>query len=70
MTWFRLPLFVWAIYATSLIMSWPRPCSPSRSLLVGLERLLRIGIFDPSLGGDPSSSSISSGSIPIPPSTS
>ena len=40
LTWFRLPLFVWAHYATSLIRSWARRWSRSRSLLVALERLL------------------------------
>jgi cytochrome c oxidase subunit 1 len=53
MTWFRLPLFIWAHYATSLIMILGTPVLAITVLLVGLERGLRIGIFDPALGGDP-----------------
>jgi len=53
MTWFRLPLFVWSHYATSLIMVLGTPVIAITLLLVALERLARIGIFDPSLGGDP-----------------
>jgi len=53
MTWFRLPLFVWAHYATSLIMILGTPVLAVTLLLVGLERGLQIGIFDPKLGGDP-----------------
>jgi cytochrome c oxidase subunit 1 len=51
--WFRLPLFIWAHYATSLIMILGTPVVAIAILLVGLERLFRIGIFDPNLGGDP-----------------
>jgi cytochrome c oxidase subunit 1 len=53
MTWFRLPLFVWAHYATSLIMILGTPVVAITLLLVAVERLFRIGIFDPALGGDP-----------------
>ncbi|MEW6755659.1 MAG: cbb3-type cytochrome c oxidase subunit I, partial [Candidatus Latescibacterota bacterium] len=53
MTWFRLPLFVWAHYATSLIQVLGTPVVAITIFLVGLERLFRIGIFDPGLGGDP-----------------
>ena len=53
MTWFRLPLFVWAHYATSLIMVLGTPVLAISIVLVALERLFRIGIFDPALGGDP-----------------
>lgn len=53
MTWFRLPLFVWAHYATSLIMVLGTPVLAITLLLVALERGLGIGIFDPDLGGDP-----------------
>src|SRR4051794_26377652 len=53
MTWFRLPLFVWAHYATSLIMILGTPVVAITILLVGFERVLRVGIFDPSIGGDP-----------------
>ncbi len=53
MTWFRLPLFIWAHYATSLIMVLGTPVIAITILLVALERLVHIGIFDPRLGGDP-----------------
>ncbi len=53
LTWFRLPLFVWAHYATSLIMILGTPVIAITVLLVAVERGLHLGIFDPSLGGDP-----------------
>ena len=53
MTWFRLPLFIWAQYATALIMILGTPVIAITLLLLALERVLHIGIFDPSLGGDP-----------------
>jgi cytochrome c oxidase subunit I len=51
--WFRLPLFVWTHYATSVIMVLGTPVIAITVLLLGLERGLHIGIFDPALGGDP-----------------
>src|SRR5829696_6127334 len=53
MTWFRLPLFVWAHYATSLIFILGTPVIAITLLLVAVERLAHVGIFDPALGGDP-----------------
>ncbi len=53
MTWFRLPLFVWAHYATSLVMILGTPVIAITVLLLALERLVGIGIFDPAIGGDP-----------------
>lgn len=53
LTWRRLPLFVWANYATGLIMVLATPVLSVTLLLLGLERTLGIGIFDPALGGDP-----------------
>jgi len=53
MTWSRLPLFIWAQYATSLIMVLGTPVIAITIVLVALERGLGIGIFDPALGGDP-----------------
>jgi len=53
LTWFRLPLFVWAHYATSLIMVLGTPVVAITILLVAVERLFHVGIFDPALGGDP-----------------
>ena len=53
LTWFRLPLFIWAHYATSLIMVLGTPVVAIAIVMVGLERAFRLGIFDPALGGDP-----------------
>ncbi|MBV8904750.1 MAG: cytochrome c oxidase subunit I [Acidobacteriia bacterium] len=53
MTWFRMPLFVWAHYATSLIQILGTPVIAVTLVLVLCERSFHIGIFDPALGGDP-----------------
>ena len=53
MTWFRLPIFVWTIYATSLIFLLAVPVLAMALILVIFERLFHIGVFDPALGGDP-----------------
>ena len=53
MTWFRMPLFVWANYATALIQVLGTPVLAVTLVLVFAERALHIGIFDPALGGDP-----------------
>ena len=53
MTWFRLPLFVWAHYATSLVMILGTPVIAITILLMALERIAKVGIFDPAIGGDP-----------------
>ncbi len=53
MTWFRMPLFEWAQYATSLVMILGTPVVAITVLLVAAERALHLGIFDPRLGGDP-----------------
>lgn len=53
MTWFRLPLFVWGHYATSIIMILGTPVLAITLVLVALERALNIGVFDPTKGGDP-----------------
>src|SRR4029077_664460 len=52
-TWFRVPLFIWAMYATSVIFILGTPVGAIAMFLVGLERLLHVGIFDPAVGGDP-----------------
>jgi cytochrome c oxidase subunit 1 len=53
MTWFRLPLFVWSNYATSIIQVLGTPVLAVTIVLLFCERVFHIGIFDPSLGGDP-----------------
>jgi len=53
MTWFQLPLFVWAIYATALIQVLATPVLGITLALLIFERFAGIGIFDPAMGGDP-----------------
>ena len=53
LTWFRLPLFVWAHYATAIIQVLGTPVLAITILLVAIERVFQIGIFDPARGGDP-----------------
>jgi cytochrome c oxidase subunit 1 len=53
LNWFRMPLFVWAHYATSLIMVLGTPVVAITILLLALERLFGFGIFNPAMGGDP-----------------
>jgi cytochrome c oxidase subunit 1 len=53
LTWHKLPLFVWSIYATSIIQVLATPVLGMSLLLVALDRGFRLGIFDPSIGGDP-----------------
>ncbi len=53
MTWFRLPLFVWSLYSTSLIFVLATPVLAITLVLVAVERLTGAGIFDPAKGGDP-----------------
>lgn len=52
-TWNKLPLNLWALYATSLIQILATPVLAITLLLLTMERVLGIGIFDPALGGDP-----------------
>jgi len=53
MTWYRLPLFLWATYATSLVQVLATPVLAITLLLLALESGFSVGIFDPKLGGDP-----------------
>ncbi len=53
MTWFRLPLFLWALYATAIIQILATPVLGITVVLLMIERAAPIGIFNPSLGGDP-----------------
>jgi cytochrome c oxidase subunit 1 len=53
MTWFRLPLFVWSMYAVSIVQVLATPVLAITLILVALERGFHIGIFNPQLGGDP-----------------
>ena len=53
LTWSRLPLFIWSMYATSLINVLGTPVLAITLLLVAVERVFHFGFFDPALGGDP-----------------
>ncbi len=53
MTWFRMPLFLWGLYGTAVIQVLATPVLGITLLLLIVERLLGVGIFDPALGGDP-----------------
>ena len=53
MHWFRLPLFVWSIYATSLIMVLATPVLAITLALIAVERFAGVGVFNPKMGGDP-----------------
>ncbi len=53
LTWWKLPIFVWTIYATSFIFLLAVPVLAIALILVILERWLHIGVFDPAYGGDP-----------------
>ena len=53
MTWFRMPLFLWGLYGTAVIQILATPVLGITLLLLIVERVVGVGIFDPSLGGDP-----------------
>lgn len=53
MSWFRMPLFAWALYATSWIQLLATPIVGITLLMIVAERVFGIGLFDPALGGDP-----------------
>jgi cytochrome c oxidase subunit 1 len=53
MTWFKMPLFAWALYATSWIQLLATPVVGITLLMIIAERTFGVGLFDPALGGDP-----------------
>ncbi len=53
MTWFRMPVFCWSLYSTSVINVLATPVLTMAMLLIAAERILHVGVFDPNLGGDP-----------------
>ena len=53
LTWFRLPIFVWSLYSTSVILVLATPVLAMVLTLIGIERIWGVGIFDPAVGGDP-----------------
>ncbi len=53
MGWFKMPLFTWSLYATAWIQILATPIIGITLLLVIVERVFGVGLFDPALGGDP-----------------
>ena len=53
MSWFRMPLFVWSVYAASIIQVIATPVIGITLLLLVAERVFGVGFFNPQLGGDP-----------------
>jgi cytochrome c oxidase subunit I len=53
MSWFRMPLFIWSLYSTAWVQVLATPVIGITLLLVVIERMFGVGIFDPTLGGDP-----------------
>lgn len=53
MTFWRMPLFIWALYSTAILQVLATPVLGITLILLAMERLLGVGIFDPNLGGDP-----------------
>jgi cytochrome c oxidase subunit I len=53
MTWYRMPVFLWSIYSLGVLMVLATPVLAITLILVILERLFHIGVFDPAIGGDP-----------------
>ena len=53
MSWGRLPLFVWSLYATAWVQILATPILAITLVLIMAERVLNVGLFDPARGGDP-----------------
>jgi cytochrome c oxidase subunit 1 len=53
LTWYRLPVFIWSLYSTSIIFVLATPVLAITLLLLTFETLFHVGVFDPRLGGDP-----------------
>lgn len=53
LTWYRLPIFIWSTYSTSVIMVLATPVLAITLLLISFERIFHVGVFDPAYGGDP-----------------
>ena len=53
MTWYKMPVFLWSLYATSVILVLATPVLAMTLLLLAFERIFHVGVFDPAIGGDP-----------------
>jgi cytochrome c oxidase subunit 1 len=53
MTWFKMPLSIWAFYSTAWVQVLATPIIGITVFMVAIERIFKVGLFDPALGGDP-----------------
>jgi cytochrome c oxidase subunit I len=53
MTWYKMPVFLWSLYATSVLLVLATPVLAMVLLLLTFERIFHVGVFDPAIGGDP-----------------
>jgi len=53
LTWFRMPIFLWSMFSTSIILVLATPVLAITLALMAVERIWGVGIFNPKLGGDP-----------------
>ncbi|MGC2223064.1 MAG: cytochrome c oxidase subunit I [Methylocella sp.] len=53
MTWYKMPVFLWSLYSTSVLLVLATPVLAMTLLLLAFERIFHIGVFDPAMGGDP-----------------
>jgi cytochrome c oxidase subunit I len=53
LSWYRMPVFLWSIYSVSVLLVLATPVLAITLLLLAMERLFHIGVFDPAIGGDP-----------------
>ncbi len=53
MSWYRMPVFLWSLYSLSVLLVLATPVLAMTLILLALERLFHIGVFDPAVGGDP-----------------
>jgi cytochrome c oxidase subunit I len=53
MTWYKMPVFLWSLYSTSVLLVLATPVLAMTLLLLTFERIFHVGVFDPAIGGDP-----------------
>jgi cytochrome c oxidase subunit 1 len=53
MTWYRMPVFLWSLYSLSVLLVLATPVLAITLLLLVMERVFHVGVFDPAIGGDP-----------------
>ncbi len=53
MTWFRMPLVIWALFITSILALLALPVLGAASVLMVFDRVFETAFFDPRKGGEP-----------------